>query len=135
MHNSGTVWTIMNLTALQCGTKGAFHDGVKISVCENNSKCMVGLLRPSHNIPGYTALMGLCTCSAMFSYVGMVISKVTCLRLLRHWTSLCNCCNSLATCGNGGCFAAIYIPPAGGPTTKLLLMPLIQYRLLRIYSR
>ena len=36
MLNSGTVETIAKRTAPLCTMKGALHDGVNISVCENN---------------------------------------------------------------------------------------------------
>ena len=39
--NSGTVWTIAKQTAPLCAAKCALHDGVNISVCENNSKWSV----------------------------------------------------------------------------------------------
>ena len=41
MRNLGIVWTIAKQTVPLCVAKGTLHDGVNISVCENNSKWLV----------------------------------------------------------------------------------------------
>ena len=38
MRNSRTVWTIAKRTAPLCAVMGTLHDGINISVYENNSK-------------------------------------------------------------------------------------------------
>ena len=48
VRNSGTVRTIANLTAPRCTEKGVLHNGVNISVCENNTSGQFSQTR-SHN--------------------------------------------------------------------------------------
>ena len=48
MRNSGMVRTIVNLTAPQCSAQGILHNGINISVCENNIWQVGSFLRPSH---------------------------------------------------------------------------------------